>query len=214
MTGQNENQQKMLARLKCNMQLRFGEKQFIYPEMVQALFKPMPKNTDRMMHAAVGLAGERRELQDSQDRANMLEEAGDLEFYLEALFQSTGGMLQEATHLLQTPSYADLLMEDLSNANAMDRLDAATIGILDIVKKAWAYEKPMTGAMVQSLAGYALEIMACLDFIYSLYGLADGFGYVQQENARKLVGPGGRFESFAYSDAQAQARADKGGAGD
>jgi len=43
--------------------------------------------------------------------------------------------------------------------------------------------------------------------IYRLLGIDRD--YVREQNMGKLVGPGGRFASGKYSDAQAQARADK-----
>lgn len=66
-----------------------------HEDMVNALFKDMGKREDNLMHAAAGIAGEAGELLDAVkkqwaygkklDRANVIEELGDLEFYMRAL---------------------------------------------------------------------------------------------------------------------------------
>lgn len=66
-----------------------------YGEMVKRLFKKMAAPTDDLMHAAIGISGEAGEPLDAVkknwvynkplDRANVVEELGDIEFYLEAL---------------------------------------------------------------------------------------------------------------------------------
>ena len=78
-----------------------------YGEMVTSLFKTDGLNNaaDGMMHAAIGVAGEAGELLDAVkkvwaygkplDRANAVEELGDLEFYMEALRQQIGVSREE-----------------------------------------------------------------------------------------------------------------------
>jgi NTP pyrophosphatase (non-canonical NTP hydrolase) len=68
-----------------------------YAHMVRALFKRegFNANSGAIMHAAIGIAGEAGELIDAVkkdwaynnplDRDNVIEELGDLEFYMEAL---------------------------------------------------------------------------------------------------------------------------------
>lgn len=68
--------------------------------MVKALFAPMPDRTQTILHAAVGIADESGEVLGivkkfwahgkPLDREAMLEELGDVEFYLEALRQQLG----------------------------------------------------------------------------------------------------------------------------
>ncbi|TXH11210.1 MAG: nucleotide pyrophosphohydrolase [Hyphomicrobiaceae bacterium] len=78
-----------------------------YGQMVKKLFKPgeailqamSPKDME-LNHAALGIAGETGELVDALkkylmylqplDRENVVEELGDLEFYMEAIRQSVG----------------------------------------------------------------------------------------------------------------------------
>lgn len=71
-----------------------------YHKMVASLFKEMGKPSDNIMHAAVGISGEAGELLDAVkkmwaynkplDRANVIEELGDIEFYLQAIRNALG----------------------------------------------------------------------------------------------------------------------------
>lgn len=71
-----------------------------YSDFVAALFKDMGSDTLDILHAAVGIAGEAGELLDAVkkhwayekplDRANVVEELGDLEFYMQALRNKLG----------------------------------------------------------------------------------------------------------------------------
>lgn len=106
-----------------------------YPDMVQSLFKTtgMDQKAEAMLHAAVGIAGEAGELLDAikkvwaygkpLDMEGVVEELGDLEFYLEALRQQ----IQVAReHVLQANQeklakrYPDGVYSDL---HAQSRLD-------------------------------------------------------------------------------------------
>lgn len=70
-------------------------KMISYADFVGRLFKVMSTHPDSMMHAAVGVAGEAGELADAikkvwvygktLDRVNVVEELGDLRFYMQAL---------------------------------------------------------------------------------------------------------------------------------
>lgn len=66
-----------------------------YDLFVESRFKRFSTDIESMLHAAVGISGEAGELIDAikktwvykkpLDRANLIEELGDLEFYLQAL---------------------------------------------------------------------------------------------------------------------------------
>lgn len=66
-----------------------------YRDFVAARFKTFPHYNDTLMHAAVGIAGEAGELLDAVkktwaygkplDLDNVIEELGDLEFYMQAM---------------------------------------------------------------------------------------------------------------------------------
>lgn len=71
-----------------------------YDEFVCSLVKEMGSETLNVLHAAIGIAGEGGELLDAAkkhwaynkplDRANVIEELGDLEFYMTAMRQVLG----------------------------------------------------------------------------------------------------------------------------
>lgn len=71
-----------------------------YAEFVNSLMKDMGATTLNILHAAVGIAGEAGELLDAVkkhwayekplDRENVIEELGDLEFYMQALRNQLG----------------------------------------------------------------------------------------------------------------------------
>lgn len=66
-----------------------------YDEFVRRLFKKLPTFNEDLMHAALGVCGEAGELGDAIkraavygkpiDRANVIEELGDLRFYIQAV---------------------------------------------------------------------------------------------------------------------------------
>lgn len=183
-----------------------GDRPFTYSNMVSQLFKPMPTQADRFMHAAVGIVGERRELQDATNRINLGEEFGDAEFYIEALLQ-TIPELNHAVRVQCTEDYCLSLFAGLTPQKAVEIIDIASIEILNMAKKNWVYQKPLGPLEIESIAAWLMEIFAALDFLYDIYDF-DAIA-VLGSNAYKLVGPSGRFKDFAYSDAAAQNRADK-----
>ena len=66
-----------------------------YSDFVAALFKDMGSDIDNLAHAAMGISGEAGELLDAikkhwaygkpLDKENVIEELGDLEFYMQAM---------------------------------------------------------------------------------------------------------------------------------
>jgi NTP pyrophosphatase (non-canonical NTP hydrolase) len=80
-----------------------------YQEMVQGLFIKPTDHTGRLVHAAMGIAGEAGEVVDAVkktwvygkplDTENVLEECGDVLFYVTALLHECGFTLEQAmTH--------------------------------------------------------------------------------------------------------------------
>ena len=75
-------------------------KQDEYADFVNVLMKDMGTTTLNILHAAVGISGEAGELLDAVkkhwayekplDRENVIEELGDLEFYMQALRNQLG----------------------------------------------------------------------------------------------------------------------------
>ena len=60
-----------------------------YDIFVQKLLKPLPENLNAL-HIAVGLAGEFLEYLDADEEENLIEELGDIEFYLQAIHNHYG----------------------------------------------------------------------------------------------------------------------------
>lgn len=177
-----------------------------YPDMIRALFKPMntpdqPHNNK--MHAAIGFAGEAvSELQDATDPINFIEEAGDLEFYLQAWDLEIDQRLVNQSLLSQHLMLWTFKPNGLQSA--LTNLIRISGDMLDCAKKPWVYNKVPDYTAMEYLRKRA---RLNLDYLYVLFGTSQT--EVQLANKKKLIGPGGRFESGFYSDAAAQARADK-----
>ncbi len=106
----------------------------IFATHVKTLMKPMPNAVDDLMHAAVGIAGEAGELLDAVkkqwvynkplDMVNMVEELGDLEFYMEALRQNLG-LSREVILLQNIEKLKHRYPDGYSDAAAQARADKA-----------------------------------------------------------------------------------------
>lgn len=112
-----------------------------HPELVTALVKPgaailetlSPEKAD-LLHAAVGVSGEAGELLDAVkkhviynkpiDRENVVEELGDLEFYMEQLRQNLGITREEtlAANIAKlSVRYASLTYSDAAAQQRADK---------------------------------------------------------------------------------------------
>lgn len=164
-----------------------------FVNMVTHLIKQMPGEHGTLMHGAIGVAGEcAGELPEAHSRANLLEECGDIEFYMAVCAHYAG------------VSQAELGFDVINFGNVLSNISCLSGALLDVVKKSWVYNKPLNVAEVDRCLR---TLRSNLDFLYEL--LATTRKQVQHMNQVKLIGPGGRFESGFYSDAAAIARADK-----
>jgi len=168
-----------------------------HPELVRALAKPgadiitslTPVNM-HLLHMVVGVCGEVAETIRgimNRDRENIVEELGDTEFYLEGIYDVTG--IQRTTW---NPHECGMDTE----------LFAVHAGeLLDAVKKAAIYNKPLD---------YSNLAVALASLEQQMQAVRNMFTIGKQEtidhNIAKLSK---RYASGGYSDAQAQARADK-----
>lgn len=170
-----------------------------YHIMVQKLFKvgkELGNQYGNAMHAAVGIAGEVKELLCAENRDNFVEECGDLEFYLCALQQSVPDLAWDSVDLATLrPSTFQALQVDLQNASG---------DLLDIIKKGWVYNRPIDDS---DLLDVYEKIRAALTNLYDFINVDTPT--IQLCNKEKLIGPNGRYKGMAYSDEAAQARADK-----
>ena len=163
-----------------------------YSKFVAGLFVKPATPEERLAHAAVGIIGEIVELAQADTRENQLEELGDLKFYIEAAKQQ----LPEAVYI-RGMNFPKSLNQSLTKA-----LYAAA-DFLDLSKKVWIYAAPIEkheGALRQALARVenALERYEELCWFTSTE--------VELGNREKLIK---RYPGAGYTDAAAQARADK-----
>lgn len=163
-----------------------------YSDFVKSRFKTFPTLAETLLHAAIGMCGEIGELihaemkaLDSDDWSNYQEEIGDILFYYEAF-------------CLYAPA-----QECLSSPNLGTGLIGEVTILLDQMKKAWVYGKP-----IEQLS-YA-ETIGNIGFLLDLTckeTLGRTVEAVQKANIEKLLL---RYPT-GYSDADALARKDKEG---
>lgn len=179
--------------------------QIKHPEMVRVLAKKgelilegMTPASVHNLHMAVGIAGEIAELVEAfelgKDRANKLEELGDIEFYMEGLAQ--GADVPRGPLNFAIPSSERRTIEQ-----AIGSLVTAGGEILDICKKESIYG--------QELNRKALHItMMTVDLALHVVRQREGFSHQDtlDANIEKLAK---RYHNFQYSDAAAKERADK-----
>ena len=142
------------------------------------------------LHAAIGMVGEVRELRDSTGRENTIEELGDFVFYLQAYVNT----LQDACFHYEAPSVVP---------PSIEQLDIAAHTLLDLAKKEVIYCKAFDESKVSQIVDALWQLVAS----YTWGKLACNMIDVVVANRDKLEK---RYPS-GYSNAAAQARADKAG---
>lgn len=166
----------------------------------------------QLMHAAIGFAGEALELSEcvnmrpaneTIDAENFIEELGDIEFFLEHLRDVLD--LHRHTALPAVPH--DKGEVDVSRRAAhvlaplVTELACLSGSVLDHVKKHVIYNKPL---VTEPIFYDLLEIEDVLQAMRVIAGLSRDD--VLNANRAKLAK---RYSDLSYSDAAAQARADK-----
>lgn len=182
-----------------------------HPDLVAALAKPgdaileslTPQKADAWHHASC-IPGEAGELFEPLvehlffsagapiDHDNLVEELGDIEFYLHGLRSNVGISYEEVA--AQTTPNTNLTRTILT-------LPAKAADVFDAAKRWVIYNKPLDRAAL-SEALFAFEYV--LDAIRTKYSVTRT--ETLAGNVWKL---GLRYEAITYSDAAAQARADK-----
>lgn len=180
-----------------------------FGEMVDILFKKtgMHEQHTGLMHAAIGISGEVAEIIEAlkkDDTKNLIEEFGDLEFYITAARTSAGindDMLRRATDfvILQDHDYSDMCSNFVIAAG----------NVLDQAKRCWVYGSDINEKR-QDITNKLALLMYYLDYFYNAnhYHIEE----ILRANIDKLVGPKGRYRDKVYSDIAARERADKQGA--
>jgi hypothetical protein len=176
-----------------------------HPELVVALVKPgsdiasfiTPQEAD-LWHGATGVAGEAAEILEATrcavvDFENMFEELGDMEFYLEQVRQNLGidriYTVEEGLHFAGSLEAAAIQLAIWSGH------------LLDRAKKVAIYKKTAD-------ASAFVDILSEIEFVMAALRTECGFTREQTlaGNIKKLSV---RYAGLTYTDADAQARADK-----
>lgn len=170
-----------------------------YPEIVRALFKPLPVPF-MYLHAAVGILGEHIELQQGRARlpmeraalvANEIEELGDMAFYIQAGLNFNNLTLEQ---FIGVPKETDWRF--LFEAGEL----------LDTAKRYAIYSKALEE---ERWNRHLHAVTAC--FMSELRICNLSLLQVQLANQEKLLtGEKARYALGLYTDEQANARADKG----
>jgi NTP pyrophosphatase (non-canonical NTP hydrolase) len=182
-----------------------------HAEMVKALVKPgediaaniTPHEAD-LWHAATGIVGEVGELVEAvtehiihgqfPDRVNLIEEFGDIEFYMEQMRQRLGLTRSDAIES-DSPNDGFYPMRDVTS------LVVAASHVLDAVKKSVIYKKDEAELLVE----------LTLDNIDRTTHQLRGFFHITREEtlAANIAKLSVRYAGLTYTDDAAKARADK-----
>lgn len=205
-----ELNREQLQQIKESQSAVLAEPSFIpFEQMVSNLFKTdgMNNKAAPLLHAFLGIATEIWELSPGNiiSRQNLIEEYGDLLFYIEAARQSLLNLIKPIDPICSVVMY----LEDLPNTIetlpiiSHSNLEKEIGNALDLVKKIWVYNKdplPLSNRLYEHLR----NILGILKFRFELEGI--DAGEVIRHNQEKL---GKRYPEGVYRDQDAQARADK-----
>lgn len=152
-------------------------------------------NTAHLLHMAVGVQGEIGELIENHleqgSRENKIEELGDIEFYFEGIATPL------AFNFNGTPTNTEFKIVE----RELLELSASGAALLDAIKKASIYEKQLDSAEV---VNQMFLIRQRLCNLYAMFDITHKEAI--EANIAKL---GKRYSGGAYSNADAQNRADK-----
>ena len=162
-----------------------------------------------LLHMAVGIAGEAGELceaiysKDSVsdiDKENVIEELGDLEFYLEGLRQGLQLARNETVPLdIKFPNTAAGDIAVIKDNSIKLNIESSIL--LDFIKKSAFYVKPVkTEKVIESLIKINLLMLI----------IRDRFDITYEETIEHNIAKlGERYQGHSYSNEQAIDRADK-----
>lgn len=165
-----------------------------------------------LWHGATGVAGECGELLDAYllsmrydlaiDNENLIEELGDTEFYLEQVRTNRGLNRNDVIAKASLMDAGQFFHCETGEFFAL--LAVAGTDLLDVVKKAVVYNKPIPDEdFIERLA--AIEIQ--LDHIREIYGITRD-DTISANIFKLATGPNARYK-HGYTDQAAQDRADK-----
>lgn len=165
------------------------------------ILKEMSNDSAHLLHMAVGVSGEAGELAENiatgGSLENLIEECGDVEFYLEGLCQGIDWVVPKGR-------------SNISGAN--DRLIGYALflnihaaEVLDIVKKAAIYNKPLD---VDALKEAIQRVTCAMAGIYAYGGVVREYA-IQANTEKLLLNDNARYKEGSYSNKAAQERSDK-----
>lgn len=175
--------------------------------MVAALVKPGEAILEtltplkvRLIHAAMGIAGEIGEIVDASGDEHFLEESGDILFFCRELRK------QADIHPYAGKQH-DLYPAPTSTLSTLD-VTFQSGEIVDVVKRIAVYNKPYSEEMKARLTAALDSLESWVEGNLERRGMSRAKAL--EHNLNKLLkGPNARYASGTYSDAQAHARSDK-----
>jgi hypothetical protein len=168
-----------------------------YSEFVASRVKWLPTVQLDLLHAAIGMAGEVHELRCACSREHQLEELGDFRFYLEHYRQAVAKAdVPEVTN----PFGNYYFRTGTGFVGLIDALESGAHCALDLAKKGYIYNKPLHEMHLPEVGVLLLEALGSVAAAYGV-SLID----LEHRNQAKLL----KRYPKGYSDADAQARADK-----
>lgn len=165
-----------------------------YQEFVASRVKWLATPQLNLVHCAMGLLGECVEYREARLPSHILEENGDLEFYYEHAYQS----IQKAGILRTVPIGRDEFR--IIERDPEYWITHWSAEFHDFAKKAFIYNKPLE---TLDFSGCLVRIQLCLNVLANKIHMTRE--QIQGFNQSKLEE---RYPT-GYSDAAAQARADK-----
>lgn len=166
-----------------------------YHSFVVSRVKWLDSPAADLMHAAVGIMGEVIELEQAIELDHLIEEAGDICFYIEALKE-----VIRRSGWLQPPLSSWSMLPMSGTAESMRH---ASGEILDLAKKYWVYNKPLGEIEQRLLANRLSRLMWAVSAFATLHQLS--VDEIQVANTAKLL----KRYPTGYTDQAAQLRADK-----
>jgi NTP pyrophosphatase (non-canonical NTP hydrolase) len=168
----------------------------------QEIISSLTPESANLWHMVAGLAGETGELLDAVlkpsvepvlfDRVNLVEELGDIEFYLEGI-RAPLGIVREVTSWPPLVSASPLL--------SAAKISVLGAEVLDQIKKMVIYLRELDREVLVSTMGRLEQYLQALRSFYSVTREE-----TLEANIAKLKK---RYEGLVYSDQQARDRADK-----
>lgn len=176
--------------------------QITYGEMVQNLAKPgeailatLDPLKCHLMHMTFGIVGEIAELLEAGDLDHFLEEAGDMEFYLEGMRQGLG------VDRIDVLSAGEFKIEVTKSS----LITAFGGELIDQIKKYFCYDEDLN---IEAVMGALCGIEEQLDS-YRDYRKVTWQQTLDANMSKLLTADDARYSSGSYSDQQAQDRSDK-----